>query len=837
MPNSQKQTLIQILFVDLKNKPFKNLYHEVRKSGEQYALSAGNSDAQGLGVWIKQPVGTHLDIVVRHPISKKMIPAHQYIIVPDKKGKIRIQAPFYIEEKNKLQPRQGEQGDYLRKPHIVKKGETLTSIAKQYGTDWQILFNLNRDKIKDPDEIRVGDVIKVPPKNKAASPTSSTSGTSHSPSKGQQAQSGTHATSSAGASTTSSKTPTPSNQTPNPVPQSQPRPQPAPQHTQAVDKTPSTTASSGGILDKAGELWDSTKESIESGVEWVDKTTQPVQDAVVNKVGEMKEGIENAVSSHGTSTPSTQPPVVTPTAQPAPQATKSPVKQHNPVTTTNTQQRGQTETPKIVSTTTGSCVCQTYKLIWGTHKNVTCEFRKKVVEISKDLWPDHYLEMANKLMAVFAWESGGTFKADAPNQSNSGGTGLIQIMPKTYRSLTKNKPIMENVVNYWGNRKTLKRVKQLADMTEIQQLDLVKKYFEPLRGKRPEFIDFYLQVLFPASSGLPEHVVFAKYDYLLDRPNESKDLKDKRVGAFAKNNMDTNGDNRVMKSEIAQKVEHYLTDGKKYQEIRSCTQNPATPALAPRPTPTPTASPRPTPSPAPVPNPNPPIFKPVAKTNCVVGNQNCICQGLNVQNGIVKNHEVIQDLVNMHQSNMEKSTVKAILLHRTAGYSAQSSIKSGRTNKAVAHFYVDNNHGKDGQIFQALSINGHANHMGVAQNKKTKLAKIGNFNTVSIEVAGMAYDKNGKTIYDKGAGKFDHWESLTDKQAKSVACLLVALMKYFNLSYDKVLFHEDMCSKSPYEGRLVWISIKKYLPSPPTGVKPAPYRDIDLVQDPRYPEN
>lgn len=227
----------------------------------------------------------------------------------------------------------------------------------------------------------------------------------------------------------------------------------------------------------------------------------------------------------------------------------------------------------------------------------------------------------------------------------------------------------------------------------------------------------------------------------------------------------------------------------------------------------------------------------MAKTNCVVGNQNCICQGLNVQNGIVKNHEVIQDLVNMHQSNMEKSTVKAILLHRTAGYSAQSSIKSGRTNKAVAHFYVDNNHGKDGQIFQALSINGHANHMGVAQNKKTKLAKIGNFNTVSIEVAGMAYDKNGKTIYDKGAGKFDHWESLTDKQAKSVACLLVALMKYFNLSYDKVLFHEDMCSKSPYEGRLVWISIKKYLPSPPTGVKPAPYRDIDLVQDPRYPEN
>jgi murein DD-endopeptidase MepM/ murein hydrolase activator NlpD len=478
MPNSQKQTLIQILFVDLKNKPFKNLYHEVRKSGEQYALSAGNSDGQGLGVWIKQPVGTHLDIVVRHPISKKMIPAHQYIIVPDKKGKIRIQAPFYIEEKNKLQPRQGEQGDYLRKTHTVKKGETLTSIAKQHGTDWQILFNLNRDKIKDPDEIRVGDVIKVPPKNKAANSTSSSSGTSHSPSTGHQAQSGTHATSSAGASTTSSKTPTPSNQTPNPVPQSQPRPQPAPQHTQAVDKTPSTTASSGGILDKAGELWDSTKESIESGVEWVDKTTQPVQDAVVNKVGEMKEGIENAVSSHGTSTPSTQPPIVTPTAQPAPQATKSPVQQHNPVTTTNTQQRGQTETPKIVSTTTGSCVCKDYNLIWSGHPNVTCEFRKKVVQICKDLWPENYLQMANNLMACMALETGRTFRADKAN--GKGYYGLIQFGKDACTDLTTT-------------------TEYIRKLSAIEQLDWVKKYFA-LRGRQKyikSFVDLYITILYP----------------------------------------------------------------------------------------------------------------------------------------------------------------------------------------------------------------------------------------------------------------------------------------------------------------------------------------------------
>ncbi|WP_089999407.1 hypothetical protein [Chryseobacterium taichungense] len=46
--------------------------------------------------------------------------------------------------------------------------------------------------------------------------------------------------------------------------------------------------------------------------------------------------------------------------------------------------------------------------------------------------------MANNLMAVFRWESGGTFKSDAPNQANSGGTGLIEFMPSTAKSFKCN---------------------------------------------------------------------------------------------------------------------------------------------------------------------------------------------------------------------------------------------------------------------------------------------------------------------------------------------------------------------------------------------------------------
>lgn len=183
-------------------------------------------------------------------------------------------------------------------------------------------------------------------------------------------------------------------------------------------------------------------------------------------------------------------------------------------------------------------------------------------------------------MAVFVWESGETFGADAPNQANSGGTGLIQIMPSTYKGLAKQmglkntEPTIEYVHNYWKNGKRLQRIKQLAQMSEIEQLDWIKQYFMPYKGKKLEFIDSYLQVLFPVSSGLPEHVVFASSLNKLDRTQERQDLKQQHVNAFAKNNMDKNGDGRVMKSEIEQSIEHYLTDDEKLQKIKQCSVNP-----------------------------------------------------------------------------------------------------------------------------------------------------------------------------------------------------------------------------------------------------------------------
>lgn len=206
---------------------------------------------------------------------------------------------------------------------------------------------------------------------------------------------------------------------------------------------------------------------------------------------------------------------------------------------------------------------------------------------------------------------------------------------------------------------------------------------------------------------------------------------------------------------------------------------------------------------------------------CLSGFENCPCQTVKFSEDGYMNNSMV-DTTDRIAQTVTLETPVAILLHRTEGWSAKSSINSGRSNKAVAHFYVCsglngmNSDGSfktlpsDGKIYQVLPINKKSNHMGSAPFPATVAAKIGNHNTLSIEVSGRYL--NGK------------WHDLSDKQAKSTACLLTALMRKYQLGYEKVHFHEDLCAKTDYEGRLVWISIKKYLKNPPKGQKPAIYR-------------
>ncbi|MCY0978697.1 hypothetical protein PGH12_10580 [Chryseobacterium wangxinyae] len=146
-------------------------------------------------------------------------------------------------------------------------------------------------------------------------------------------------------------------------------------------------------------------------------------------------------------------------------------------------------------------------------------------------------------------------------------------MPSTAKDLLKKEITVEIVKNYFGqkyNKKSkkkedwyLKRVKEFADMTAVKQLDYVKQYFEPLRGKSVEFVDFYLQVLFPASSLKDEHIVFASsLKKITTRTSESEKLRNLRVNAYSQNRcLDVNNDGVVWKSEIKTKVQVYITEG------------------------------------------------------------------------------------------------------------------------------------------------------------------------------------------------------------------------------------------------------------------------------------
>ncbi|WP_333614707.1 LysM peptidoglycan-binding domain-containing protein [Psychrobacter sp.] len=802
-----KQTLIQIRFVDLMNKPFANLYHEVRVSDDKFAASAGKSNAKGLGVWIEKPVGTRLDILVRHPLTKKLISAKHHVIVPAKKGVFRVQAPFSIQTV-KLRALEKNAGSYKRSTHKVvtgtdeyevKKGQDLYTIAKMHNTTWQILAQLNKATIKDPDKIVPGQIIKVPPKGSSLTGTtndrpdslknkthykvkkgetlsgiSQRSGVSvdelkringiNDPTKLQAGQTirlrgNGSAKPQANPNPTSPITPKPTlPETPKPTPPVKPKPTP-PSSKEDNGKAPAAGANSnsnassasGGYIVKSGDTLSAiakrhgvnTNELARANGLKLTDTIHPGQ-----KLKIPKGGATGSSTSH--SSQSSKP--------------------DKPVNVTTKPSNSSDGTPKDIATTNGACICKAHDLIWG--KKFNCDERLKVIKICKNLWPNNYLETANNLMAVFAWESGEKFETGAPNKRNSGGTGLIQIVPDTYKSLTGKQPIFENVHNYWGDGKTLKRIKQLADMTVLEYLNIVEKYFEPIRNKDLEFIDFYLQVLFPASSGIPEHVVFAKSSADLDLPNETKSRKKERVAKFSRNNMDKNGDDIVMKSEIAQSIKHFLTDGEKYKSFGVCEKFNV-------------------------------VEKPVSSnSNCPSNIDGCFCnrtKKLPMQAGFLTHSRIIKHHTPKLERRNYAQEIKKIILHRTVNSSAQSTFNSfNRGSKPYGtHFVVD----KDGKIYQTANLNKLTIHAGNA-----------NPYSVGIEVVGMPLDKNGKsTVGPPNGNKVHSWQKLTVEQTRSVACLTKYLLIHYRLTQSDIAVHEDVAAKTEGEGRTVYNAIKKYL--------------------------
>lgn len=130
-----------------------------------------------------------------------------------------------------------------------------------------------------------------------------------------------------------------------------------------------------------------------------------------------------------------------------------------------------------------NCVCKDYDLVWGN--KVSCEFRKKVIEIAKRLGKD-----PNLLMAGMALETGKTFFPTAGQGTSY--VGLIQFGDSAAESV--------------GTTRSA-----LLKMTAIQQLDYIEKYLEKKKDKINTLTDFYLSILMPVDVGKgnqPNAVVF-----------------------------------------------------------------------------------------------------------------------------------------------------------------------------------------------------------------------------------------------------------------------------------------------------------------------------------------
>ena len=108
-------------------------------------------------------------------------------------------------------------------------------------------------------------------------------------------------------------------------------------------------------------------------------------------------------------------------------------------------------------------------------------FADKVIDISKKLKIN-----PNWLMLVMYSES--RFNHRKPNP-DGGATGLIQFMPATAA---------------WLNTTTY----ALANMSNVQQLDYVYKYYKGYTGKIKSYFDLYLITFFPAAVGKPDDWVF-----------------------------------------------------------------------------------------------------------------------------------------------------------------------------------------------------------------------------------------------------------------------------------------------------------------------------------------
>lgn len=178
-----------------------------------------------------------------------------------------------------------------------------------------------------------------------------------------------------------------------------------------------------------------------------------------------------------------------------------------------------------MATALGVAGVEDIPIAWG--KKVSPAFKRKVIEISAELGID-----PNFLMAAMAFESMRTFSPSIQNPSSKA-TGLIQFKPSTAKALGTS-------------------IDALKRMTPLAQLDYVRLYFLPYRGKLKDLSDLYMAILWPRAVAKPASYVLFQQGSAQYRQNRG---------------LDVNTDGVVTKIEAASRVQQHLIEGMR-EELR-----------------------------------------------------------------------------------------------------------------------------------------------------------------------------------------------------------------------------------------------------------------------------
>lgn len=153
-----KKSLVTIQILDLFGSPISKAQYVVKNQRTGKVIAAGPTNSSGCIVEISQDKGTTLDVYIKSMFKGSMVKVQSFVMSKDRMV-VKITSPKVLLDLKTL-TNQGNNGQYKRKTHIVKKGDTLFEIAQKNHTTVRALERLN--KIDDPNKISVGQVIKLP---------------------------------------------------------------------------------------------------------------------------------------------------------------------------------------------------------------------------------------------------------------------------------------------------------------------------------------------------------------------------------------------------------------------------------------------------------------------------------------------------------------------------------------------------------------------------------------------------------------------------------------------------------------------------------------------------